>query len=103
MEKAFDCMKKALTVREQNKGWRPKPEVISSMLNSLSDSGDIEELEAFVSSLKSVIPVNREMYHSLIKAYVRVGKEVDCLLQSMNSDKIDADEETEKILSLTQK
>lgn len=99
MEKVFECMKKALIVRERNKGWRPKPEVISSLLSWLSDSGDIEELEAFVSSLKSVIPVNREMYHALIKAYIRVGKEVDCLLQSMNSDKLDADEETEKILN----
>lgn len=99
MEKTVDCMKKALSVREENEGWRPKPRVVSSVLSWLGDNGNIEEVEAFVSSLKTVIPIDREMYHALIKVYIRVGKEVDCLLERMKTDKIDADEETEKILS----
>ncbi|KAH7512527.1 hypothetical protein FEM48_Zijuj12G0100000 [Ziziphus jujuba var. spinosa] len=99
MEKTVECMKKALSVRGENKGWRPKPTVVSSVLSWLGDNENIEDVEAFVSSLKTVIPVDREMYHALIKAYIKVGKEVDCLLQSMKTDKIDADEETAKILS----
>lgn len=99
MEKAFECLKEALAVRGENKGWRPKPRVISSVLSWVGDSQDIEEVEAFVSSLKTVVPTDREMYHALIKAYIRCGKEVDGLLESMKADKIDMDEEMVNILS----
>ena len=37
MEKAFECMKEALVVRAENKGWRPKVTLISSILNWLGD------------------------------------------------------------------
>ena len=99
METAFDCMKEALAVQAENKLWRPKSQVISRILGWLADKGEIEEVKAFVSSLRTVISVNREMYHILIKAHIRVGKEVDCVLESMKNDNIDVNEETEKILS----
>ncbi|KAK9269567.1 hypothetical protein L1049_001343 [Liquidambar formosana] len=102
MEKALECMKKALTALAENKGWRPKPRVISSILSWLGDKGESEEVEAFASSLKMVVPMDREMYHALMKAYIRGGKKVDGLLESMKIDKIDEDKETERILSLRQ-
>ncbi|RVW93145.1 Pentatricopeptide repeat-containing protein, mitochondrial [Vitis vinifera] len=100
MEKAFECMKEAIAVLAENKGWRPKPKVISSILSWLGDNRDVEEVETFVSALKAVIPVDREMYHAQIRASIRAGKEVDEILDSMKADKIDEDEETRKILSL---
>ncbi|OVA00589.1 Pentatricopeptide repeat [Macleaya cordata] len=100
MEKALECMKMAFELRAGSEGWRPNPKVITSLLGWLSDKGQVEEVEDFVGSLKTVIPMDREMYHALIKANVREGKEVDELLESMKADKIDEDEETEKILSL---
>jgi len=73
--------------------------VISSILSWLSESGDIEDVEAFLCSLKTVVTMDREMYHALIKAYLRGGKEVDGLLERMKVDNIDENEETEKLLS----
>ncbi|KDP27040.1 hypothetical protein JCGZ_20975 [Jatropha curcas] len=102
MEKAFQCMKEAVNVASENKGWRPKPNLISVILSWLGDNGDVEEVEAFVSSLETVVQKNREMYRTLIKAYIRGGKEVDGLLESMKADKIDIDEETKTILGSRQ-
>lgn len=100
MQKAFECMTEALNLRARNTGWRPKPGVVSSVLSWIGDNGDIEQVEAFVSLMKTVITVNREMYHALMKAYIRSGREVEGLLHSMKEDQIEADDE---ILSLRQK
>lgn len=102
MEKAFECMKEALAVQAESKGWRPKPNLISSILNWLGDNGVVEEVEAFVRSLEIKFPKNRDMYHALIKAHIRSGKEVDGLLNSMKADNIEEDEETMTILSSRQ-
>ena len=102
MEKAFECMKEALAVRAENKGWRPKATLISSVLNWLGDNGGVEEVEAFLGSWKTTVPLDREMYHVLFKAYIRGGKEVDGLLESMKADKIDQNEETDGILNSRQ-
>ncbi|KAK2639093.1 hypothetical protein Ddye_026888 [Dipteronia dyeriana] len=56
MEKAFECMKEALAVQAENKFWRPKPSLISSILDWVRDNRNADEVEAFVRSLKSVIP-----------------------------------------------
>ncbi|OVA14941.1 Pentatricopeptide repeat [Macleaya cordata] len=102
MENAVRCMKTSLSLHDGNDGWRPNPKVLSKILRWIGDNGKIEEVEAFVGLLKTVIPTNREMYHALIKANIREGKEVDGLLESMKTDKIDEDKETEKILSSRQ-
>ncbi|KAF2286011.1 hypothetical protein GH714_009659 [Hevea brasiliensis] len=98
-----DIVKKQKTATpNKNKGWRPKPTLISSILSWLADNGDAEDVEAFVSSLENKVPKDRELYHTLVKAYVRGGKQVNGLLESMKADKIDVDEETKTILSLRQ-
>ncbi|CAK7327619.1 unnamed protein product [Dovyalis caffra] len=104
MKKVFECVKEALAAaaETENKAWRPKPTLVSSILNWLGDNGDAEEVEAFVCLLETKIPKSREMYHSLIKACIRCGKEVDGLLENMKTDKIDEDEETKTILSSRQ-
>ncbi|KAK2639090.1 hypothetical protein Ddye_026885 [Dipteronia dyeriana] len=56
MEKAFECMKEALAVQAENKFWRPKPSLISSILDWVRDNRNADEVEAFVRSLKTVIP-----------------------------------------------
>ncbi|EEF34782.1 pentatricopeptide repeat-containing protein, putative [Ricinus communis] len=100
MEKAFNCMKEALTVQAENKGWRPKANLISSILSWLGENGDVEDVEAFVNLLETKVPKDREIYHTLIKAYIRGGKQVDGVLENMTANKIDEDEETKTILSL---
>ncbi|KAL5994490.1 hypothetical protein ACLOJK_024542 [Asimina triloba] len=98
--KAVDYMKSAFSVFPGNQGWKPNPNVISSLLGWLGDEGDVEGTEAFVRLLSAVIPMNKEMYHALIKANVRAGNDVDGILESMREDNIEADEAMEKILSL---
>ncbi|KAK7257220.1 hypothetical protein RIF29_31028 [Crotalaria pallida] len=99
MEKAFQCMKNAVAVVDQNKGWKPKPNIISSILSWAANNKDLDEVEDLINLLRTVIPMNRNMYLYLIKAYVRCGKEVDGILESMKADNIGVDEEIEKILS----
>ncbi|KAK1557367.1 hypothetical protein Q3G72_023317 [Acer saccharum] len=100
-EKAFKCMKVSLNMK--GKGWDPNPKVVTSILNWIGDEGSIQDVEAFVASLRTAMPVSREMYHALIKAYIRNGKKVDQLLNQMKADKIDEDEETKKLLCMRQK
>lgn len=102
-KKALECMKAALSLHAGNKGLKPNLKVILSILNWLADEGSIEDVEDFVASLRTAIPVNRQMYHALIKSSLRCGREVDGLLEQMEADEIDEDEETKKILSVRQK
>ncbi|KAJ6728067.1 PPR CONTAINING PLANT-LIKE PROTEIN [Salix koriyanagi] len=53
MEKAFECMKAALAAETENKGWRPKPAMISNILNWVGDNVDAQEVEAFVGLLET--------------------------------------------------
>ncbi|XP_075664084.1 pentatricopeptide repeat-containing protein At4g21705, mitochondrial [Castanea sativa] len=102
MERALACLKAALSLHVEKKGWKPNLKLITGILSWLGDKGTIGDVEAFVSSLRTVIPVNRQMYHALIKANIRGGKEVDELLHRMKTDKIGKDEETQKILDMRQ-
>ncbi|KAM7278448.1 hypothetical protein ACFE04_005582 [Oxalis oulophora] len=88
MEMAFECFKNALIVQSENKGWRPKPELVSSILKWLADNGNLEEVEAFVILLKRKMLETREMYHALVKTYLRSGKDTTKLLEDIESDGI---------------
>ncbi|KDP20961.1 hypothetical protein JCGZ_21432 [Jatropha curcas] len=100
MAKAFECMKAALSLRVENKGWKPNPRVVKQILSWLGDEGCTEDVEAFVDSLSTAIPMNRQIYHALLKVHIRSGKDIFGLLDRMKTDKIDEDEETKKILGL---
>ncbi|XVE51321.1 hypothetical protein DITRI_Ditri02bG0030700 [Diplodiscus trichospermus] len=100
VRKAFECMKAALSSTMENKGWKPNLRVVTSILDWLGDEGSLNDVEDFVSSLRTVIPVGRKMYHALLKANIRDGKRVDKLLDRMKADKIDEDEDTKRILAM---
>lgn len=100
MEKALYCMKAALSLHVESKIWKPNPKSITSILNSLGEKGSAEDVETFVASLRNVVPLNRQIYHALLKAYIRDGKEVDGLMKRMKADELDEDRETKKILSM---
>ncbi|KAF7822727.1 pentatricopeptide repeat-containing protein [Senna tora] len=99
MEKAFQCMNEAVAVRAQSESWRPNKDIISSILSWISDNKDMDEVEEFVNSLKTVTSMTRDIYLSLIKVYVRCGKEVDGILESMKADDIVLDEDVKNILA----
>lgn len=100
MEKALRCFNTALSLYVENKGWKPNPKVISGILSWLGDKGSVEDAEVLVSSLRNVVPVNIQMYHALIKTYIRDGKEVDGLLDRMKIDEVDENEETKEIVHM---
>ncbi|XP_054815821.1 pentatricopeptide repeat-containing protein At4g21705, mitochondrial isoform X2 [Prosopis cineraria] len=99
MEKAFQSFKEALALRAENEGWRPKLDLISGLLSWVSDHKDVDEVEEFVNSIKTVIPMNRDMYLCLLKVHVRRGEGVGGILEEMKADGIVLDEEVENILS----
>ncbi|KZV23221.1 pentatricopeptide repeat-containing protein mitochondrial [Dorcoceras hygrometricum] len=99
MAKAFECMKEALSVVETNMKWIPKPAQITSLLEWLGDNGEFEQVEAFVQSLRALIPVSKHMYDAIIKANTRVGGDSRWILDRMETDNIEIDEETRKLLS----
>ncbi|XP_038711338.1 pentatricopeptide repeat-containing protein At4g21705, mitochondrial-like [Tripterygium wilfordii] len=100
MTKVVDCMKAAVSRNVESKEWKPSTKVITAILGWLGDEGSAEDVEACVASLRTVIPVSRRMYHALIKANIRGGKEVNGILESMKTDKINEDKETKKVLGL---
>ncbi|XWS18384.1 hypothetical protein CRYUN_Cryun32bG0038700 [Craigia yunnanensis] len=100
VKKALRCMKAALSLAVEKKGWKPNLRVITSILDWLGDGGSIHDVEDFVTSLRRTIPIDRKMYHALLKANIRDGKRVDKLLDLMKADKIDEDEETKTILAM---
>ncbi|XVF30083.1 hypothetical protein REPUB_Repub16aG0026500 [Reevesia pubescens] len=59
MEKAFECFKEALGLEAQHKDLRPKASLISSILNWLGENSEVEDAEAFVKLLRTIVPTNR--------------------------------------------
>ncbi|PPR95433.1 hypothetical protein GOBAR_AA25245 [Gossypium barbadense] len=99
-KKAFKCMKVALSLFTENKGWKPNLRVVTSILDWLGDEGSVREVEEFMESLNRTVPVDRKMYHTLLKANIRHGERVDKVLDLMKADKINEDEETKSILAM---
>ncbi|KAJ8545536.1 hypothetical protein K7X08_018119 [Anisodus acutangulus] len=99
-ERAVKCMKVALSLKKDRKGWKPDPKVIMRIFSLFGENGSVDDAESFFHSLRPVVPVNREMYHVLLKLYIACGKEVERLLNSMRADNIDENEETKVILGL---
>ncbi|XP_021726442.1 pentatricopeptide repeat-containing protein At4g21705, mitochondrial-like [Chenopodium quinoa] len=99
MHKAVSCMKAGLSFYVENKGWKPNRQVIYYLLNWIGDEGSVEDVASFVKLLRNAVPVNRQMYHALIKAHLRHGKDVDGILEEMKVDQIKENEETKSILS----
>ncbi|KAH7653366.1 TPR-like protein [Dioscorea alata] len=97
--KAYECMKNALCMYAPNTGWEPKDHVIDDILHWLGYEGAPADVETFVNLLKIACPMNRTMYHTLIRANVRCGKPVKEILKNMKADGIDENEETKEILN----
>ncbi|MCE2055270.1 hypothetical protein HAX54_042315 [Datura stramonium] len=99
-ERAVNCMKIALSLKKDSKGWKPDPKVIMKIFSLFGENGSVNDAESFFHSLRPIVPVNREMYHVLLKSYIAGGKEVGRLLNSMRAENIDVNEETKVILGL---
>lgn len=99
MEKAFGCLKTAISLYSENKKLKPNPKVIGALLFWIGDNACVEDAEVLVSLLRNV-GVNRQMYHALIKAYLRADKEVDEVLDRMKKDGINENIKTKEIANM---
>ncbi|KAL0907585.1 hypothetical protein M5K25_022002 [Dendrobium thyrsiflorum] len=97
--KACEFMTNALCVYSPSCGWLPNPNVIRSILQYLGDEGEIKTVENFVGLLKNAVPVNRDLYHTLIKCYLRSGRGVEEVLETMKAENIEQNEETQLIIT----
>ncbi|KAL9236405.1 hypothetical protein vseg_011081 [Gypsophila vaccaria] len=110
MQKALLFLKKALELVSdpgsvsgsvQHKKWIPNLEVISAILKWLAENGEMGEVDEFVKSLSKMVPMNEEMYRTLLRVNIRHGNGIDDILQKMKADNIDVNEEITKIISST--
>nr|GMC48643.1 pentatricopeptide repeat-containing protein At4g21705, mitochondrial-like [Ipomoea batatas] len=68
MDQAFECMKKAVSVSKNNKGWRPKQEVVSTIVSWLQDQQRVRELDAFMMALDRFLPFIVSCTHASLVA-----------------------------------
>jgi len=97
VQKAVDMTRKALA--SASSPWKPDLANVLTSLNHFMDHKDVEAAEEMASMLQKLIPLTRDVYHSLLKTYVRAGKPVSDLLERMKKDGLEADEETDRILA----
>lgn len=94
---AVDMTRKALD--SATPPWRPDLANVLMSLNHFVDQKDVGAAEEMVSTLQKLVPLTRDVYHCLLKTYVRAGKPPSDLLERMKEDGLEADEETERILA----
>ncbi|PKA51021.1 Pentatricopeptide repeat-containing protein [Apostasia shenzhenica] len=99
MSKAYEFMTSALCVYKPSSGWEPNSNAIRSILHYIADEVDAKNVETFVDLLKNVVPLNGDIYHTLIKSYIRAGAGIEKLLESMKSKGIEPNEETLEIIA----
>ncbi|XP_072957116.1 pentatricopeptide repeat-containing protein At4g21705, mitochondrial-like [Typha angustifolia] len=99
IKKAYEFMKNALCVFVPNSGWKPNVAIVESILQYIGDKVDLKDIETFIGLLKVAMPMDKYMYHTLIKAHIRVGREVDDVLKGMQADGIPQTKEIAELLS----
>ncbi|KAL0305750.1 UNVERIFIED_CONTAM: Pentatricopeptide repeat-containing protein, mitochondrial [Sesamum radiatum] len=110
IEKGFCKKAEALLEHLMEMGKATTPNIWGRLATGYFEKGEMENafkslrvaLSLHDSSKEIKLEDKRRTYHSLLKAYVASGKEVDRLLDTMKLDNYEEDEETLKILSLTQ-
>ncbi|KAH9627330.1 hypothetical protein KSS87_011560 [Heliosperma pusillum] len=96
MQKAMQCMEKALQLGPQHKRWAPKRAVISNILRWLGDNGDIDQVYEFLKLMSRVVQVNKSVYLTLKAS--KLGKDINVILQRLKDDNIAIDEETSELM-----
>lgn len=95
--KAVDLTRKALA--SATSGWEPDLTNVLMSLDHFMEQKNVEAAEEMASLLRSLVPLTRDVYHSLLKTYVHAGMPVSDLLDRMNEDGFEADQETDRILA----
>lgn len=102
IENALESLKTALSLHDPSKELKLNDKVITGVVRLIGEKGSCDDAERVINLLRAVVPLGRQMYHTLLKAYITSGKQVDRLTDIMRSDDYQEDEEALKILSLQQ-
>lgn len=100
IHKAMEAMAKSLSVG-QNTPWQPKFGNVLTILKHFEKQGDVKSADEFFKMLRGVKYVGTEVYNSLIRTYVHVGKVSPQILELMKEDNISPNEETYILLKPT--
>jgi len=95
--KAIEAMKKYLSVG-RNRSWQPLYANVLAILKHFEDEGDVKSAEDFFRILRGVKFVSTEVYNSLLRSYVHVGKVPPRISEMMKEDNVSPDEETAILL-----
>ncbi|XP_077244892.1 pentatricopeptide repeat (PPR) superfamily protein isoform X2 [Tasmannia lanceolata] len=100
MDKVIDCFKKALS---SLKKWEPNNEIIRAVFDKLEMLGDIERAEQFLVILRNAGHTTTQIYNSLLRTYVKAGKMPLIVVERMKKDKVELDDETQRLMKMTSK
>lgn len=96
----MEAMKRSLSV-EGNSPWQPKSVNVLALLKHFEKQGDVKSAEEFFKILRGVKFVSTEVYNSLLRTYVYVGKVPPRISELMLEDNVSPDEETDNLLKQT--
>lgn len=96
-DKAMEAMKKSVLVG-RNVPWQPMSAIVLAILKHFEEEGDVKSAEEFFKVLRKVKFVSTEIYNSLLRTYVHVGKVPPRLTEHMKEDNVYPDEETNILL-----
>eukprot|EP01018_Ginkgo_biloba_P007809 Gb_14576 [translate_table: standard] len=93
IDQAIVAMKKSALV-DNFISWQPKPENVLAILRHFEKHSDVESAEDFFKMLRGLNYVSTEIYNSLLRTYIKAGKDASGLFELMNKDSISPNEET---------
>ncbi|XP_057966575.1 pentatricopeptide repeat-containing protein At4g02820, mitochondrial [Malania oleifera] len=99
-EKVLDCFRKAVG---SVKKWNPDERMIREVFRNLEEEGNIHGAEQVLITLRKAGHVTTEVYNLLVRTYAKAGKMPLIVAERMKKDKVELDEETNKLIKLTSK
>ncbi|KAF6143951.1 hypothetical protein GIB67_017559 [Kingdonia uniflora] len=100
MEKALDFFKLAL---KSVKKWEPNDRIVREIFDNLEKDGDVEKAEQVMVDLRNAGYVTTQIYNLLLRTYAKAGKMPLVIQERMKKDKVQLDDETYQLISLTSK
>eukprot|EP01018_Ginkgo_biloba_P007816 Gb_14211 [translate_table: standard] len=97
IDQAVEAMKRALSIVKLPT-WQPKSVNVLAILKIFENKGDVESAEEYFNLLRGVNYVSTEIYNSLLRTYIHVGKDALRIIEHMRKDNISPNEETSMLL-----
>ncbi|KAK6937523.1 Pentatricopeptide repeat [Dillenia turbinata] len=99
-DKVLDSFQKAVG---SVKKWDPDDKMVKEIFKILEEEGNTEGAEQLLFILKKAGHISTEIYNMLLRTYAKAGKMPLIVAERMASDKVELDEETQRLIKLTSK